>query len=337
MSGVETFPMLLSPVEIAGLKLKNRIVMPPMNTAMEVGSEQFRAWYVARARGGIGLMIMEAIWVDRLLQDDYCALLEPTVAEVKAEGVPIVLQLFQPEEAPTGGRFGPTHTSEARAATEEELAAIPGRFAEAARRCRQVGFDGVEPHGAHGFFLNRMFSPLANRREGRYGGSLEKRMALGLEIVRAIRAEVGPGYPIFYRHTAEEPGGYTVGDSVVFLRELMAAGVDVMDISPSRRGSGPWDIAAEIKEQVSAPVIAVGGMQDAAAAEAALQVGQCDLCAVGRQLIADSDWPLKIAQGRSGEIISCTQCDIYCFGNLFEGVPIGCAENPRSGNEYKLL
>ena len=96
-------------------------------------------------------------------------------------------------------------------------------------------------------------------------------------------------------------------------------------------------IAAEVKAQLEAPVIAVGGMEVAEWAEAALVQGKCDLCAVGRQLIADADWPMKVRDGREDEIVHCTKCDIKCFGNLFEGIPVGCEENPMSGNEYRTV
>lgn len=336
MDSLARFPTLLGATEIAGLKLRNRIVMPPMATAMEVGSDQFRAWYEARADGGVGLIIMEALYVSRLCEDDYCEKLEPVVRAVREHGVPVVLQLFQPSVSADGEPFAPSERADARAATLEELAAMPPRFAEAAARCREIGFDGVEPHGAHGFFLNQTFSPIRNRRDDRYGGSPEARMAMAIEIVSAVRSEVGADYPIFYRHTAEEPDGYTIQDSIHFLRRLLEAGVDVLDISPSTRGSH-CDIAAEVKGALAAPLVAVGGMEDPAQAETALQEGQCDLCALGRQLIADSDWPAKILAGRASEIIACTKCDIKCYGNLADGVPIGCVENPRSGNEYKLV
>lgn len=332
------FPLLFGPYEVVGLKLKNRVVMPPMATAMEVGSDQFRCWYEARARGGVGLIIMEALSVYSLAEARFADSLAATVEAVHAHGVPVVLQLFQPSFSERGEPFAPSAGDGVREASTEELAAIPERFAAAAAQCQRVGFDGVEPHGAHGFFLNQMFSPLRNRRLDRFGGSLENRMRLGLEIVTAIRQSVGPGYPVFYRHTAEEPDGYGVEESVVFLRSLTEAGVNVLDISPSTRANVHCDIAAEVKAAVpDTPVIAVGGMQDPVQAETALATGKCDLCAVGRQLIADADWPRKIMEGRAAEVIACTQCDTRCFGNLAQGVPIGCVENPRSGNEYRLL
>jgi len=334
MSTGTAFPTLFAPVSVAGLKLRNRVVMPPMVTAMEVGSDQYCAWYEARAYGGVGLIIVQATAVDTLVRDEVCEGLERTVTAIHEHSVPVVLQLFQPGNAPNGQPVAPSEEAGARAATEDELDRIPSAFATAAGRAREVGFDGVEPHGAHGFFLNQMFSPVRNRRQDKYGKDAEGRMRLAVSIVEAIRSACG-AYPMFYRHSAEGEG-YTVHDSIAFLNRLVAAGVDVLDVSPGRRDTVA-DIAAEVKAGVDAPVLTVNGMEDAAEAEAALVEGRCDLCAVGRQLIADAGWPAKMAEGRADEVIRCVKCDIKCFGNLREGIPIGCVQNPQSGNEYRMI
>jgi len=346
MPGPPEHTSLFSPVSIAGLQLCNRVVMPPMATAMEVGSDQFRCWYEARATGGVGLIVMEALWVSRLCEDDYCARLADTVQAIHSNGVPVILQLFQPSVSAEGEPIAPSTGEAAREATSAELAAMPAQFAQAAANCRQLGFDGVEPHGAHGFFLNQMFNPALNHRADRYGGSLDSRMRLGLEIVSATRAAVGAAYPIAYRHTMQAADGHTIDESLEFLGRLVEAGVDILDISPSTDPCLPpayqdsaeehCNLAAIARSSVAAPVIAVGGMEDPAAAQAALDAGKCDLCAVGRQLIADADWPSKVARGRENDIIACTKCDIKCFGNLGKGIPIGCVENDASGNEYML-
>jgi 2,4-dienoyl-CoA reductase-like NADH-dependent reductase (Old Yellow Enzyme family) len=327
------YPMLLSPVKIAGLKLRNRIVMPPMVTAMKEDSDQFRAWYEARAAGGVGLIIIQALWMDRFEDDAFCEGLRRTVAAIHAHGVPVVQQLFQ-APIPMKATIFPLRLEEGvNGPSTEQMAAVPARFARVARRCLEIGYDGVEPHGAHGYFLNQVFDPAHNQRTDQYGGSLEGRMRLGTQIVEAIREEVGSDLAVFYRHTAEG-NAYPVTDSVAFCRRLRKAGVDVLDISPSWRGNAHAVIAAEIRAAVGGPVLAVGGMGNATRAERALREGYCDLCAVGRQLIADAEWANKVAQGRLTEIIPCTKCDAKCFGNLRKHEPIGCVRNPDSGQEY---
>jgi 2,4-dienoyl-CoA reductase-like NADH-dependent reductase (Old Yellow Enzyme family) len=327
------YPMLFSPVKIAGLSLKNRIVMPPMASVMELGGDQSNAWYTARAKGGAGLIIREATCIYDLAKPEKCHRLTRMVDASHAQGVPVIQQLFTPGMSESGEAFATSAKQELRAATTQELDAIPTIFARAAVNCQAAGMDGVEPHGAHGYFLNQMFNPTINRREDCYGGDAKARMLLGLRIVEAIRKAVNDDFVIFYRHTAEADG-YGIEDSIPFLQKLVDAGVNVLDISPSWRGNEHCEIAAPIRDALKVPVLAVGEMDNAALAEKALQSGRCDLCAVGRQLIADADWPNKVASGNDAEIITCTKCNAACYGNLAKGIPIGCVENPVSGNEY---
>jgi len=299
-------------------------------------SEQALGWYAERAKGGVGLVIVEAVWVDRFSDERFARQLRSLSLKIHEAGAATAIQLFK---RPMVGGKPVSICGEAglRQITTEELAAIPGEFAAAAKAAQNAGFDGAEIHGAHGFFLNQFFSPKTNRRTDAYGGSLEGRSRLGLESARAARQAVGDDFLLFYRHTPEQgaPDGYTLSDSIAFCQKLVAAGVDVLDISPStRRGSAHAGLAGAIKKAVSAPVIAVGGMNDPAAAEAALSNGSCDLCAIGRGLIADAHWVEKVKAGKEGDIIACEECNEGCFGRLRSGVPIGCMHNPESGNEY---
>jgi 2,4-dienoyl-CoA reductase-like NADH-dependent reductase (Old Yellow Enzyme family) len=138
-----------------------------------------------------------------------------------------------------------------------------------------------------------------------------------------------------YRHTTML--GCLLEDDLAFARELEKAGVDVIDISPSRSGpeAEQADLAAAVKRQVRVPVIAVGGMEDPVAAEEVLRQGKADLVAIGRALIADPDLPRKMLEGRFDEVIKCTKCNDRCSGNLEQGIPIGCTQNPETGSEYE--
>jgi 2,4-dienoyl-CoA reductase-like NADH-dependent reductase (Old Yellow Enzyme family) len=262
--------------------------------------------------------------------------LRPMVEAVHDAGARVAIQLFVAdtvgeEQVDVSARDG------AREVTATEIETMHDCLARAAAACQSVGFDAVEPHGAHGFFMNRFFSPVHNRRTDAYGGSLENRMRFGLAAVRAVRSAVGAGYPIFYRHTPREggDGGYTIDDSRQFCRALVDAGVDVLDVSPSNSGEGPHaDMAAAIKQAVAVPVIAVGGMNDPRQADAALAEEKCDLVAIGRGLIADAHWPAKVSSGHEAEVIECVECNEKCFGNLRRGLPVACAQNPESGSEY---
>ncbi len=328
-------PLLFSPLKVGAGELRNRIVMPPMVTCMEAGGDQNHHWYVARARGGAGLIIREATAIRELAKPALADRLKRTVDAVHEAGAAIAVQLMEWGRTAQGEPFAVSEREGVRAATEAELLELIDLWAEAAVQCRRVGFDGVEPHGAHGFFLNQFFSPVRNQRADAFGGSLEARMEMGLRMVRAIREAVDPGCLVLYRHTPRGEG-YATEDSRPFARALQEAGVDLLDVSPSTSSSHVprADMAGEMKAAVGIPVIAVGGFGDVDAAESVLHHERADLIAIGRGLIADPDLPNKARDGALDDVIRCNECNEKCFGNLGQGVPIGCALNPRSGLEY---
>lgn len=330
------YSLLFEPLRIGQLTLRNRIVMPPMVTAMEVGSDQHHAWYLERARGGVGLIIREATGIRSLADPAFAGKLARTVEAVHEAGAAIAAQLSEPGRTAQGEPIAASADAGARAATEDELLELVELYAAAARNCRAVGFDGVEPHGAHGFFLNRFFSARHNRRDDTFGGTLERRMEFALRIVRAVRAAVGPECLVLYRHTPVAEG-YTLDESMAFASALEQAGVDVLDVSPSTSSpdAPPADMAGALRKAVTVPVIAVGGFGIAPErAEQALAEGCADLIAIGRGLIADAYLPRKLSEGHLAEIVRCTECNELCFGNLARGVAIGCKENPESGQEW---
>jgi len=327
-------PLLLSTLKVGSVELRNRIVMPPMVTCMAAGSDQAHHWYLARARGGVGLIIREATAIRDLARPEFTGSLKRTVDAVHEAGAAIAVQLMEWGRTADGEPFAVSEDDGVRAATEAELLELIDLYAHAAVECRRIGFDGVEAHGAHGFFLNQFFSPVRNQRADAFGGSLEARMEMGLRIVRAIRQAVDPGCLLLYRHT---PRGerYSIEDSRQFARRLQKAGVDILDVSPSTSSSHMprADMAGALKEVVGIPVIAVGGFGDVDAAESVLEHMRADLIAVGRGLIADPDFGNKVRDGALDDLIRCNECNEKCFGNLTKGIPIGCALNPRSGEE----
>jgi len=328
---------LFEPLTVRTLQLKNRIVMPPMVANMGVITDQSRAYYAERAKGGAGLIIVEAVVLRRFESPEFVEGLSLLAEDVHEGGARLAIQLFLEDRDDKKARRAVSRTDDVRAITREEIEASPGRFADAAQKARAAGFDAVELHGAHGYFLNQFFSPSTNQRTDEYGGDLEGRMRMGLSCVRATREAVGDDYPVLYRHTAAEsaPGGYTIVDTLQFAPRLVDAGVDILDISPSTGGKEHAGLAAAVRGSVDAPIIAVGGMEDPDAAEAVLQERKADLAAIGRGLLADPFWPRKVEEDRRDEIIECIKCNEFCFGNLGKGVPIGCTQNPRTGHEHE--
>jgi 2,4-dienoyl-CoA reductase-like NADH-dependent reductase (Old Yellow Enzyme family) len=332
---MSSFPRLFSPLDLGPLRLRNRIVLPPMVTCMDPAGDQAVAWYRARARGGAALIILEGTPIRSLADPLFADRLRRTVEAVHAEGAAIAIQIFERGHNSAGEAIWASDRDGAREATEAELLEIIELYAKAAAECRRVGFDGVEPHGAHGFFLNQFFSPKHNRRTDAFGGSVEKRMEMGLRVVRAVRAALDGECLLLYRHTpvGEE---YGLEESRAFAGRLVEAGVNVLDVSPSTASSqmprAHW--AGDLKEAAGVPTMAVGGFDDPEAAEHVLEAGRADLIAIGRGLIADADWPAKVAAGRRDEVIRCILCNEKCYGNLTRGEPIGCTQNEASGQEY---
>lgn len=289
-----------------------------------------------RARGSVGLIIVEGTSIDKFSSLEFVKALSLLSKTVHKEGSGIIIQLSQGSELHNGEIVAPSATEVSREVTEKEIEKMIEKFATSSSLAEEAGFDGIEIHGAHTYFLNQFFSPILNRRGDRFGGSLEKRMNFGLECLKAIRKRVKEEFLLFYRHTPVDwnDGGYTIEDSRLFCHRLEEEGLDVIDISPSSDDShSRIEYAAEIKKAVEIPLIAVGGMEDAEKAERALSSGKCDLVAIGRGLIADPYWPQKVKERREKDIIRCIKCNKKCYGNLSKDIPICCAQNKNVGFE----
>lgn len=311
--------VLFEPLVVKDVTLRNRIVCPPMVTNRNIVGEDGIEWYRGIAEGGVGLVIVEAVRTARFEADLTADNLRRLVDVVKGEGAAIAIQLFM---SPVDGRNEPD------ALSKDDIKLSIERFKRAAEICKAAGFDGVEPHGAHGFLLNQFFSRRTNHRTDEYGDSLENRMRMGLEIVQAIRSEVGEDMLILYRHTPKEQDGYTIDESIAFAKRLVEAGVDVLDISPASEKS-PGDLAAPFKRNLDIPIIAVGQMGQHKRAVETLKEGKADLIAIGRGLIADPFWVQKTIEGRLDDIIECKYCNEGCFGNLRSGKPIECVQHQQ--------
>lgn len=311
------YSILFEPLTVKHLTLRNRIVCPPMVTNRDIVGDDGIEWYRRIADGGVGLVIVEATHTARFEDKLNAENLRRLVDAVKGAGAAIAIQLFM---SPVNGRNNPD------ALSKDDIMLSIDRFRRAAAVCKAAGFDGVEPHGAHGFLLNQFFSTRTNHRTDEYGSGLEGRMRLGVEIVQAIRSEVGADMLILYRHTPKERNGYTLDESITFAQRLIEAGVDILDISPASE-SAPGDLAAPFKQAVDAPIIAVGQMAKHVRAVEALREGRADLIAIGRGLIADPDWVRKTMEGKLDDIIECNYCNEGCVGNLRAGKPIECVQH----------
>jgi 2,4-dienoyl-CoA reductase-like NADH-dependent reductase (Old Yellow Enzyme family) len=304
---------LFEPLTVKDRTIPNRIVMPPMVSNRSIVGEDGIEWYRERAAGGVGLVIVEATAVNRFGEELSAENLGGLVEAIHEDGALAAIQLFP---VTFGSDVSPGDLN------DEQIREIIQLFEKASEICARAGFDGVQPHGAHGYLINQFFSPANNERTDEYGGSLENRMRMGIEVVRASRKGLGEERLILYRHTPSQKESYTIEESLAFAEKLVSEGVDVLDISPASEEL-PAD-RAEPFRGLGVPVIAVNQMDDVGRALEALNEDRADLIAVGRGLIADPLWPEKVRDGRFDELVSCTRCNEGCFGNLREGIPIEC-------------
>ncbi len=392
----------MAPGKIAGLELKNRILLAAMgsNFAELDGTcgERIQAYYEERARGGTGLLIMETAAVawpagatmpntvgfseDRFLpgltqlaervhrhgakiaaqlnhggkvaQEDVAAGRPILVPSVPAAGrsdmfellTPIELGNFVKAAGPDGK--GPRY----REMTLADIEELTAQFASAALRAKQANFDAVEIHAGHGYVISSFLSPAVNKREDRYGGSADNRARLLCEIITAVRAKVGSGFPILVRLDAMEyriEGGIRLEDCLATARLAETAGADALDVSAYgniaqgiafteaplvHQPAGFVPFATAIKQAASIPVIAVGRIE-MDVAEKGLASGQFDFVAMGRKLLADPELPNKLAQDKADSIRPCIYCYV-CVSKIFINEAMSCAVNPACGREHEL-
>ena len=233
-------------------------------------------------------------------------------------------------------------------ADEEDLAWVVDQFAQAARRVKQAGVDAVEIHAAHGYLLSTFLSRGYNKRDDRWGGSLENRVRLTCEVVRAVKATVGPGFPVIVRVNGHEYGpenGLTALETAQACEFIEQAGADAIHVSAQAHNpfrdftEGPLpsgvaqyrEFARTVKQHVAIPVIAVGRMLPEVSEEM-LAKGECDFVSMGRQLLADPDLVVKIRRGQRDSVRPCINCYVCVEQNFFDGTP-KCAVNPALGHE----
>ncbi|MGI6368743.1 MAG: hypothetical protein ACOX2L_10400 [Anaerolineae bacterium] len=305
--------LLFEPLHVGPVTLRNRIVMPPMVVNRGVGTPESCQWYGARARGGVGLVIVEATSVSGFTTRHTLESLSLLAGAIHAGGAMAALQLFP---GTRGQRLAPADLS------REDIDGLLADYAAAARLCASAGFDGVEIHGAHGYLLNQFFSPVQNARSDAFGGTLAGRMLLGTRIVREVRGALPAERLLLYRHTPAGPS-YGIEESLQLAETLVDAGVDILDLSPSSLRL-PGDAAAPFRS-VGVPVITVNGLDEVARATEALREGRADLVAIGRGLIADSDWPNKVRAGQDATLVRCIQCDM-CHEDLAQGRVVRCSQ-----------
>ena len=347
---------LFKPVDIDGLHLRNRLVMAPMTRQFSPGgvpTEDVVAYYRRRA-SSLGLLITEGTYVDhpsagasdpvpRFYGAAPLAAWRKVADAVHAEGAAIFPQLWHigaqrkpgtppfpgaPVISPSGLDAAGRNVGEP--ASPRALADIAASFARAAADARAAGFDGVELHGAHGYLLDQFHWPATNRRDDIYGGDISGRVRFSAEVAAAVRAAVGPDFPVAFRFSQWKGGHYdariaeTPGELAAFLTPLVNAGVSLFHVSTRRYWLPAFDgsdrtLAGWTRYLTGLPVIAIGSVGVSAPFFAGpdedvqrtltlaplvglLRRGEFDLVALGRAVLADPEWASKLADARLTEI-----------------------------------
>ncbi len=371
-----SFPNLFTPINIRNFTIPNRILVSAHLTNFaenNLPSERHKNYYEARAKGGVGLIVMEAqsisphcLPVEHTCLADTDAIIEPyrTITDaVHKYDTKILAQLWHNGHhsrsaiawLPVQGCSSvpcPVAGETPKELETEEIQEIIQQYAGAARRAIAGGFDGVEIHFGHGYLPQQFLSPYTNIRTDEYGGSLENRMRFGLEVIDAVREAVGDDPIVGLRISGDEllECGLNIQDMTEISQLWEETGkIDFLHVTVSTyktalltippMGTMPrpfvW-LASEIKQVVDLPIFAVIKIADPQTAEEILENHEADMVAMTRATICDPELPNKARDGREEDIRLCMHCNEGCWGRCEKGLPITCAQNPETGREKEL-
>ena len=372
------FPHLSSPITLGRTTFRNRIFSAPMG-GTDITNDgcigpKSTAFYELRAKGGAGAVTVSELMVHPATDGSHAYHLDESILNslacatytadaIRRHGAISSLELSHSgqfagtymtdkEKQHSLHQWGPSDGVRAdgvpvRALTQELIDDIVAAYGHAAGLAKRAGFEMVMIHGGHGWLINQFLSPLFNHRTDRYGGSLENRTRFAVEVLKSVRAAVGPFFPIEFRMSGAEfaEGGYGL-DEGVKIAQTIEPYADLIHVSagtyqktfgithPSMfedHGRNVY-LAAEIKKHVDKPVAAIGGLTDPAMMEEIVASGKADVVYMARQLLADPETPRKIEEGRDEEIVHC----LRCFTCMAERAATGtrrCTVNPFIGRE----
>lgn len=368
------FDHLMRPISFGGMTAPNRLMMPAMSINFGVDdrgyvTEQLTAYFEERARGGTGLLLvgggavhptgLELPRLPILWEDGCIAACTQMTRAVKARGGCFGMQLMHggrqsyhdQKVAPSAIAAPAVVKGCPRALTVDEIGELAAAFGDAARRCREAGFDFIEVHAAHGYLINQFLSPNANHREDRYGGSFENRIRFLLELIKEIQSRAGDDFPLGIRINGQDyiENGWTMDEARRLAPILEKAGVDYLHVSAGVYGSTQLTIpsmyvpegcfihlAAEIKKAVDLPVVAVGRIKNLEMADKVVADGQADMVAMGRAHLADPHLAKKALDKEGPPVRPCMGCCVGCIHAVLGLEPGGCVVNPDVGREHLL-
>ncbi|MXR36539.1 NADPH-dependent 2,4-dienoyl-CoA reductase [Craterilacuibacter sinensis] len=364
------YPHLLEPLDLGFTTLKNRVLMGSMHTGLEDapnGFEKMAAFYAERARGGVGLIVTGGVGPNdegrvaegaSILNDmsevPHHRIITDAVHEA---GGKIAMQIlhtgrysFQENLVSASPICAPINFYRPREMNEDDILRTIADFAECARLARVAGYDGVEVMGSEGYLINQFIARNTNKRSDGWGGSYENRIRFPIEIVKAVRAAVGPDFIIIYRLSmldlvndgstpdeveqlalAVEAAGATIINTGIGWHEARVPTIATM----VPRAGFAW-VTRRLMGKVKIPLIATNRINTPDVAEAVLASGQADMVSMARPFLADPEFVNKAAEGRADEINTCIGCNQACLDHIFQGKLTSCLVNPRACRETEL-
>jgi len=364
------YPHLLAPLDLGFTTLKNRVLMGSMHTGLEEapnGFERLAAFYAARAKGGVGLIVTGGI------APNFAGRLEPRASQlsfpwqvrrhrlitdaVHAAGGKIALQIlhagryaYHPLSVAPSALKSPITPFRPRALTGWGVAKTIRAYVRCAMLAQRAGYDGVEIMGSEGYLINQFIVPKTNHRGDEWGGSFENRMRFPVEIVRRIRGAVGDAFIIIYRLSMLDliDGGSRWEEVVTLSKAVEAAGATLINTGigwheariPTiatmvPRAAFTW-VTRRLKGEVKIPLVTTNRINDPATAQSVLARGDADMVSMARPFLADPDFVNKTSEDRAGEINTCIGCNQACLDQIFERQTATCLVNPYACRETEL-
>jgi len=365
------YPHLLAPLDLGFTTLRNRVIMGSMHTGLEdrfYNYGKLAAFYRERAKGGVGLIVTGGISPNRqgwllpaggtmnFIGDIFNH--RKVTRAVHEEGGKILMQIlhsgrygYQPFVVSASAVKSPISKFKPKALTESGIEATIKDYARCAKLAKMAGYDGIEVMGSEGYLLNQFLCARTNQRQDRWGGSIENRMRLPVEIIKRIRATVGKEFIIMYRHSLLDlvEGGNTWDEVLTVAHALEQAGVNILNTGigwhearvPTIVTSVPRaafaSVAGRLRREVKIPVVASNRINMPFEATDVIARGDADMVSMARPFLADPEFVVKAATGRTDEINTCIGCNQACLDHTFSNKRASCLVNPRACHETELV
>ena len=364
------YPHLLEPLDLGFTTLKNRVLMGSMHTGLEDRAKHLPAlgeYFAERARGGVGLMVTGGFsptlrgsfypGASKLTTSREARNHRAVTDPVHEAGGKIAMQLlhagryaYHPLSVSASPIKSPITPFRPRALSERGINATISAFGRSAALAREAGYDGIEVMGSEGYFINQFLAPRTNKRTDDWGGSVENRQRIAIDIVRECREQAGEDFIIVYRLSMLDlvDGGQPWEEIVQLAKAIEAAGATIINTGigwhearvPTIVTSVPRavfsNVTAKLKPHVSIPVVTSNRINMPEVAEEVLARGDADMVSMARPFLADSEWVAKAAEGRSDEINTCIACNQACLDHTFQKKTASCLVNPRACHETTL-